>query len=80
MYIPNDDTQVTNCVDYMCRLWLKRLNTELDQPTNQNSIKVPKLLGQRIRKRYHKTLGTSVMSPTYPECTLYSVRYIYMYT
>ena len=37
---------------------------------NQNLIKVPKLLSQQIRKRYYKTLGTSVikipMSPPSP--------------
>ena len=29
------------------------------KPTNQNLVKVPKLLSQQIRKRYYKTLGTS---------------------
>ena len=37
MHIPDDDTP-----NYpFCRL-LKRLNTQLNEPTNQNSIKVPK--------------------------------------
>ena len=36
LYIPNDYTQITHSVDN--NKWLKRLNTQLDQPTNQNSI------------------------------------------
>ena len=41
IYIHNDNLQITPSVDYKC---LKRLDTELNEPTNQNSIKVPKLL------------------------------------
>ena len=40
MYIPNDIHKIIPSVDY--NLWLKRLNTELNKPTNQNSIKLPK--------------------------------------
>ena len=40
--------------------YLKRLNTQLNEPTNQNSRKSSKIFGQRIRKRYYKTLGTKV--------------------
>ena len=47
--------------------WLKRLNTQLIEPPNQNSIKSPKLLSQRIRKCYYNALGTSVTnSPMFP--------------
>ena len=42
MYIPNDDTQSTLSVDE--DKWLKRLNNQLNEPTNQNSIKVPKVV------------------------------------
>ena len=56
IFIPNDDTL---SVDY--NQWLKRLDTQLNKPTNQNSIKSPKLLNQRIKKRYDKTLGTSII-------------------
>ena len=42
--------------------WLKRLDTLLNELTNQNSNKSPKLLSQRIRKRYNKTLRTSVIN------------------
>ena len=44
-------------VDY--KYWLKRLDTQLNEPNNQNSRK---LLSQRIRKRYYKTLETSVIN------------------
>ena len=47
--------KITPSVDY--NYWLKRLNTQLNKPTNQNSEKkFPKLLSPRIRKRYCKTL------------------------
>ena len=42
--------------------WLKHVDTQLNEPTNQNSIKALKLLIQRIRKRYILTLGTSVIN------------------
>ena len=58
MYIPNKETQNCTFVDY--NYWLKRLDTitQLNEPTNQNLIKALKLLSQRIRKCYYKTLGT----------------------
>ena len=40
MYIPTDDTYITHSVDY--NQLLKRLYTQLNEPTNQNKIKVPK--------------------------------------
>ena len=53
---PNDDKQIYP----LCRLKLiKLINTQLNEPTNQNQMS-RKLLSQRIRKRYYKTLGTSV--------------------
>ena len=43
MYIPNEDTQ-----NYPCSVnnnwWMKCLDTQLNEPTNQNSKKVPKVL------------------------------------
>ena len=48
----------TSSVDY--NWWLKLLDTLLNEPTNQNSIKSTRLLGQRIRKVYDKNLETSV--------------------
>ena len=66
-------------VDY--NYWLKRLNTQLSEPTNQNSIKSPQSFLrslQRIRKHYHKTLGTKVinipMSPPSPTTILFFFR------
>ncbi len=56
IYILNVNTQNYNC-------WLKRLDTQLNKPTKQNPLKVPKVVKpQRIRKRYYKTLKTSVIN------------------
>ena len=35
-----------------CNYWVKQLNTQLNEPTNQNSIKVPKV----VRLTNKKTL------------------------
>ena len=59
-YNPNNDTQITPSVDY--NQWLKRLNTQLNELTNKNSMKVPKVVSQQIKKRYYKTLVASVLS------------------
>ena len=50
--------QITHCV--IIYEWLKRLNTQPNKSTNQNSLKSPKLLSKQIRKRYHKTLETFI--------------------
>ena len=42
IHIPNDDTQNYYFVDY--NKWLKRLDTQLNEPTNQNSLKVAKVV------------------------------------
>ena len=56
---PNDDSQIYLSVGYI--YWFKRLDTQLNKSTNQNSIK------SRKRKPDYKTLGTSVVnSPLYP--------------
>ena len=60
MYIPNDDSQ--NCPFCRLQLVVETLDTKLNKLTNHNSLKPLKLLSQRIRKYYHKTLGTSVIS------------------
>ena len=56
MYIPNDDIQ---CYSF-CRLQLglKRLDTHLNEPTNQNSVNVPKV----VKLMNNKTFGTSVIN------------------
>ena len=43
------------------QLVVEILNTQLNKTTKQNSLKSTKLLGQQIRKRYYKTLGTRVI-------------------
>ncbi len=50
--------KIFNSVSY--QKWLRRLNTELYEPTNQNSSF--KFLSQRNSKRYYKTLGNSVIN------------------
>ena len=52
--------KITPSVDY--NQWLTRLNTQPNETANQNSLKSPKLLSQRKRRRYFKTLGTSVIT------------------
>ena len=57
VYIPNDDAQ--NYPFSRLKLVVKRLHTQLNNPTNQNSLQSPKFLSERIRKLYYKTLGTT---------------------
>ena len=55
---------------------LKRLFTTLNEPTNQISMKVPKVVKQRISKHYYKTLGTRVInSPMSPPFLLNTYLY-----
>ena len=54
MYILNYDTQMALSADY--NRWLKHLDTQLNEPTNQNSIKAPKV----VKPTNNKTLGTGV--------------------
>ena len=57
--------KITPYADY--NKWLKRLDTQSNEPTNQNSIEVPKVVNLMYKKHYYKTLGTSVMnSPLSP--------------
>ena len=56
MYIPNDDTQSYP----FCRLQL--IVGHLTKFNNENLRKVPNLSSQRMRNRYYKTLGTSVIN------------------
>ena len=57
--------KIIHSLDY--NLWFKYLDTQLNNPTNQNSIKFPKCVKQRLRKRYYITFGTSVInSPVSP--------------
>ena len=60
--IPNDDTQNYNI--HRIQLNVKSLHTELKEQTNQNLIKVPKVVEP---SSYYKTLGTDVInSPMSP--------------
>ena len=60
LHILNDKRQ--NYPFWRLQLVVHTLDTQLNEPNNQNSIKVPKLLCQRIRNRFHKTLETSVIN------------------
>ena len=51
----------TISVDY--NYWL---NTQLNEPYNQNILNFLKFLSQLIRKRYHKTLGNKRPSVRVP--------------
>ena len=42
--------------------WRKCLDTQLSEPTEQNSLKIPKVVNPTIRKRCYKTLGTIVLN------------------
>ena len=44
MYIPNDVTQKCSFCITINGWWLKCLDTQLFKPSNQNSIKVPKVV------------------------------------
>ena len=46
--------------------------------TNQNSLKSPKLLIQRIRNLYYKTLGTSVINSPLSPISLFCFIYYYI--
>ena len=48
MCVPNHDTQNNPFVDY--NYCLKRSDTQLHEPTNENSIIVPKVVKPQIRR------------------------------
>ncbi len=60
MYIANDDTQ--NKTFCKLKLVVETFEHLTLWKNNQNSLKVPTLLSQLIRKRNCKTLGTSVIN------------------
>ena len=56
--------KITHSVDF--NKWLKRLNTQLNERTNQNSQNVTKVVKSTIKKRDFKTLGTSKIIVHFP--------------
>ena len=74
MYIPNIDTQNYTFVDY--NQWLKRLETQLNKPTNQNSLKVLKVVKTKNKKTLIKNFGVQynnypiALSPSFPMKTV----------
>ena len=60
MYIvPIDNTQ--NYHFSRLQVMVERLDSKLYEPTNQNLIKVPKIVKPTNKKNIFKTLGTSVI-------------------
>ena len=55
-------------VDYSW--WLKRLDIQLNAPTKQSYIQVPKVVKPRTKKCSLKTLGTSAIEQPRPKCLL----------
>ena len=64
MYIPNDDTQNNSSVDY--NQWLKRQETQLNKPTNKNSIKVPNV--DRLKNKKILILKCPLFQSKLSEC------------
>ena len=60
--------KITPSIDYY--QWLKRLDAQLNEPINPNTIIVSKVLIQRIRKGYFKTLGTSEINSSMTSSSL----------
>ena len=63
LFIPIDDTKITPSVDH--NKWLKRLDTQLNEPTNQNSIIIQKV----VEPTNNKTFGTynkQLIAPSLP--------------
>ena len=60
MYIPNMIHKNTPSVDY--NKWLKHKDTQLNEPTNQNPIKVLKIVKPTNKKTVVETLGASVIN------------------
>ena len=71
MYIPNDVTKINLSVDY--NRWLKRLDAQLNEPTNQNLIKVSKVVKAKEKKRFYKTLRTRVINSPMPSSSLFYI-------
>ena len=57
IYIPNDIGQYYPFSRLQFLHWLKRLNTQLNEPNNKNSMKVPKLLSQQKKKTLSLNFG-----------------------
>ena len=59
LYIQIDDTH-----NYpFCRFkWLKRLDTESNEPIKKNQLKVPKVVEPTNKKSFYKTLGTNIIN------------------
>ena len=76
MYIFKSETQI---YPFCGILWFKRLDTQYNEPTNQNSVKVPKVIDLQIRKRYYKIGDYCNKRPNVPSlpgcatCAIHSI-------
>ena len=61
--------KTTPSLDY--NLWLKRSETQLNELTNKNSIKVSKVTGPTNKNRYDKILWTSLINMPMSPPSLY---------
>ncbi len=60
------------------QLWVNCGDTQLNKPTNQNSIKVPKVVKPANREHFFETSGTSVInSPSSPSSICNKDNYIH---
>ena len=63
MYIPNDDTQ--NCACCRLQLLVKSLDTQLNKPTNQNPIKISKVVNSPMSPLSMEVTHPNVHIPTH---------------
>ena len=70
--------KIISSVDY--NYWLKHLDTQPNELTIQNSLKVPKVVKATNKKTLSKTLGTSVMNiPLSPSLLSTAATYLELY-
>ena len=74
MYIRFRNDDITKLPLLVIKLW----NTQPNKTTNQNSLKSPKLLNQRIGKRYYKILGTCVINNPLSPPNMLSIQHLFM--
>ena len=64
--------KISSSVDY--NYWLNRLDTQLNESTNQNSLKVPKVVKLTNNKTSLKILGTNAIKSPLSHSSVYIFR------
>ena len=64
--------KISSFVDY--NYWLNRLDTQLNESTNQNSLKVPKVVELTNNKTSLKILGTNAINSPLSHSSVYIFR------